>query len=230
MAALVLGLILMTHRQNRLTGLSWHAIGLASGLGLYYLDSYLAFLEGGVLALYTMSLWPHLAKRVTTYPPGKVLPTALLTMVVLFLASVWVVAYNFVPGGTLTRERTEVLMGVVIFLVAAASRNYSSEGRVSERSVNGRQEAREKGEKGETVRRVTFQGLRKRHMSSLPPICEEEEEEMEEEEMEGDLPEFEVDSTESVHEERAVEVLAAEEKENHKFVHRANKGNLLSNV
>ena len=71
MCGLVLGVVIMSHRTQRLSGLSWHVIGLASGLGLYFLDSHFAFFEGCLLSLYTASLWPHLAKRITHYPPGQ---------------------------------------------------------------------------------------------------------------------------------------------------------------
>ena len=229
MASLVMGVVLMSHRRDRLTGLAWHLIGLASGLGLYFLNSYSAFFEGSVLAFYTASLWPHLAKRVTSYPPGKVATIALVTWCLLCVTSVWVVAYNFVPGGTVTRERTDVLMALVIFLVAVASRDYSSktEGAGEKSTSDGREEggngkiAADGGER--------MQGLRRRHMSRLPPISEEEEEEEEEEvdddEKDGELRDLEVDSTgSSVHEERALELLVAEEKECIKFRHRANKG------
>ena len=222
----------MSHRTERLAGLSWHIIGLASALGLYFLQSYFAFFEGCILSLYTASLWPHLAKRVTHYPPGKVIPLAVLSWSLLSVASVWVVAYNFVPGGTLTRERTDVLITVTIFLVAIASRNYDRQegaGRegVSGEGVSGEGVGGEKCAKGEVSGNGSMlgegregEGLRRRHGNQFSLINEEEEESDEE----GDVADFEVDSTgSSVHEERALELLVAEEKECHKFRRRANQ-------
>ncbi|CAI8002702.1 PGAP2-interacting protein [Geodia barretti] len=215
MLGLVLGVVLMSHRSDKLGGLTWHAIGLASGLGLYYLQSYFAFFEGCLLSIYTASLWPHLSKRLVHYPPGKVLSLAILTWVLLCITSVWIVAYNFVPGGTVTRERTDVLIAVMVFLVALASRDceMGEEGRREEKGG-----VREGGE-GEKVGGggKEREGLRQRVVGKLPPISEEEEEE--EEGMD-----FEVDSTgSSVHEERALELLATEEKECLRFRHRANR-------
>ena len=206
----------MSHRTDKLSGLTWHAIGLASGLGLYYLQSYFAFFEGCLLSIYTASLWPHLSKRLVHYPPGKVFPVAILTWALMSIASVWIVAYNFVPGGTVTRERTDVLIVVVVFLVALASRDCETgEGR-----REGKGGVREGGE-GEKVGGgggKEREGLRRRVIGKLPPISEEKEEE--EEGMD-----FEVDSTgSSVHEERALELLATEEKECLRFRHRANRG------
>ena len=81
---------------------------------------------------------------------------------------------------------------------------------------------------------VGWAGLRRRRVSDLPPISEEDEEEEEEEEEKeeegetnGGSRDFEVDSTgSSVHEERAMELLLTEEKECLKFRHRTNKGDL----
>ena len=209
----------MSHRSDKLTGLTWHAIGLASALGLYFLESYFAFFEGCILAVYTASLWPHLSRRLVYYPPGKVLPVAILTWALMCIGSVWIVAYNFVPGGTVTRERTDVLIFVVVFLIALASRDRErgEEGRRRE----GKGGVREEGER-ERVTGGEREGLRQRAVGKLLPITEEQEEEEEEEEEEMD---FEVDSTgSSVHEERALELLAAEEKECLRFRHRANRG------
>ena len=225
MVGLVLGVVLMSHRSERLSSLTWHAIGLASGLGLYYLTSYFAFFEGCLLSLYVASLWPHLSKRLTHYPPGQVLPIALLSWCVLCLASVWIVAYNFVPGGTLTRERTDILIAVVIFLISLPARDLGGgEVRGEKKVVMGEGGGVREGE-GEKIVRESV-GLRKRVVGKLPPITEEEEEEEEEGEGEGEGVDFEVDSTgSSVHEERALELLATEEKECHRFRHRANRGN-----
>ena len=48
---------------------------------------------------------------------GKALTVGLLFAVVLLLASVWVVAYNFVPGGTLTREKNDIIMIVAMVAI-----------------------------------------------------------------------------------------------------------------
>lgn len=218
MLGLVLGIVLVGHRSDRLSGLIWHSIGLASGLGLYFLESYFAFFEGCLLSIYTASLWPHLSKRLTHYPPGQVLSVALFSWAILSVSSVWIVAYNFVPGGTVTRERTDVLIAVVVFLIALASRNQDKEEEKDEKGGG-----REEGEKVVGGGRREGVELRQRIVGKLPPITEEEEEEEEEEEGEG--VDFEVDSTgSSVHEERALELLATEEKECLTFRHRANRG------
>ena len=163
---------------------------------------------------------------------GQVLPIALMSWCILCVASVWIVAYNFVPGGTLTRERTDVLITVVIFLITIASRDYDS-GEVSsvgEKGVRGRvsDDGRE-GEKEGEVKRVGSErmGLRRRRVNKLPPISEEDEETDEEGEEDGEEEiDFEVDSTgSSVHEERALELLAIEEKECVQLRRRTNKCN-----
>ena len=225
MLALVLGLVVMGHRLDNLSGLTWHAIGLASGLGLYFLESYFAFFEGCLFALYIASLWPHLARRVTHYPPGQVLSLSLLSWSLLCVASVWVVAYNFVPGGSLTRERTDVLIALAVLLVSLASRDYHCE---DVKGVSGGGDVGEGGGVKSVVTGGEREGmeLRRRVMSRLPPITEEKEDE--EEEAEKEERDFEVDSTgSSVHEERALELLATEEKECVRFRRRANRGRYI---
>jgi hypothetical protein len=45
------------------------------------------------------------------------LTLANIVYIVLTLGSVWVVAYNFVPGGEYTRERTDVLVGIAMAFI-----------------------------------------------------------------------------------------------------------------
>ncbi|EDO47830.1 predicted protein [Nematostella vectensis] len=67
-----------------------------------------------------MSIWPAMIDRLFCRPSARTLALANLTYVILTLGSVWVVAYNFVPGGEYTRERTDVLLGVAMAFVGLA--------------------------------------------------------------------------------------------------------------
>lgn len=93
----------------------WWFIGLVSGLALYYTPTYIAVAGGTVLAMYTFSMWPSMAKLMISSPGIQTLTLMFLTYLVHALAAIWVVAYNFVPiGGTVAREQTGPLMVVVI--------------------------------------------------------------------------------------------------------------------
>jgi hypothetical protein len=95
----------------------WWLVGCLGAAMLYYLPKYWSFTGGIILAVYVMSIWPLLADKLARCTPGSTLPVAMALYIVLILASVWVVAFNFVPGGEFTRERTDILMAVTMLLV-----------------------------------------------------------------------------------------------------------------
>lgn len=126
MFAMTIGVVLFGHQTDLLTSWRWTAVGLVFSMVLYFMSSYTAFFGGIILAIYTMSLWPLLAKRVVNFPPHKVLPIAMLVSIFYMLLSAWVVAYNFVPGGTLTRERTDVMLILLILSCGLGSRSVAT--------------------------------------------------------------------------------------------------------
>lgn len=110
MIAITMGVVIFGHQTDLLTSSAWFSVGLSFSMILYFTSSYMSFFAGLILAIYTTSLWPLLFKRLISFPPHKVLPLAMVTMIFLIVLSAWVVAYNFVPGGVITRERTDVLL------------------------------------------------------------------------------------------------------------------------
>ncbi|XP_069487786.1 PGAP2-interacting protein isoform X2 [Ambystoma mexicanum] len=96
----------------------WYFIGAAAAAGLLYLQAEKAFLSGCILAVYTMSVWPNLCGRlISSNHPGKVLTAAMLVFVLEILACVWCTAFKFVPGGEYARERSHVLLGIVMLFI-----------------------------------------------------------------------------------------------------------------
>ncbi|XP_062899228.1 PGAP2-interacting protein-like isoform X1 [Mobula hypostoma] len=93
-------------------------IGVTSAICLFYLRREGAFAAGTVLAVYAMSLWPHTIEHlVSSGGPGKALGTAMLVYLLEILGTVWCTAYNFVPGGAITREKTMVVLGTLMHLI-----------------------------------------------------------------------------------------------------------------
>jgi hypothetical protein len=92
---------------------SWPAFAAASigATFLYSFAGWWGYLGGLVLGVYLMAITPQLlfAASATTNP-GRVFGTAFFIYDFLVLAHVWVVAYAFVPGGPLLRERTDLLI------------------------------------------------------------------------------------------------------------------------
>lgn len=169
---------------------------------LYFMQSYVALFGGLILAVYTMSLWPHISKRLVNFPSGKVLPVAMLTYILLVLLSAWVVAYNFVPGGVITRERSDAMLALIIFLIGLAARKV--EGFEPSRTTKSKTRP-----KGGQKRSSLFASFFRR----LSTINEEEGGEWEET-MKGS----------SAHQLRARELIFAEEKEGRNFHDKAIKG------
>ncbi len=163
------------------------------------MKSYIAFFGGLVLAVWTMSLWPHLSKRLVNFPPGRVFPVVFVSYFLLLLLSVWVVAFNFVPGGVLTRERSDVMFVITILLIGMASRKIGSD---ESSKVVPRQKAVNK--------KSTLLG---RFFRRLSTISEEESEEWQE-----------TTKGSATHQVRARELIMAEEKEGRQFHSKAIKG------
>ena len=113
--ALVIGITVSS--QTFITWSSWWIFGGLSALVFYQTPSLLAFCGGLGLAVYTMSLFPRIANQVSKCSKGKCLTLSLLVCVVFLLASVWVVAFNFVPGGVYTRERNDLILAIAIILM-----------------------------------------------------------------------------------------------------------------
>ena len=169
---------------------------------LYFMQSYAALFGGLILAVYTMSLWPHISKRLINFPSGKVLPVAMFTYILLVLLSAWVVAYNFVPGGVVTRERSDAMLVLIVLLIGLAARKIEG----TEPSKPARSKTRQKGGQKRSSLFASF-------FRRLSTINEEEGEEWEET-MKGS----------SAHQLRARELIFAEEREGGNFHDRAIKG------
>ncbi|XP_078534333.1 PGAP2-interacting protein [Lissotriton helveticus] len=96
----------------------WFLIGAAAAGGLLYLQTEAAFISGCVLAVYTMSVWPHLTGRlISSGHPGKVLGASMVIFVLEILACIWCTAFKFVPGGEYARERSHILLGIMMLFI-----------------------------------------------------------------------------------------------------------------
>jgi hypothetical protein len=86
----------------------WFAFGAASMFVTHKYKNWLGYIGGLSLALFLMSIIPLvLQSAVRGGRVGTLYFTAWLVYCLLSLASVWTVAYAFVPGGIYLRERTD---------------------------------------------------------------------------------------------------------------------------
>ncbi|EGE01893.1 calcofluor white hypersensitive protein [Trichophyton equinum CBS 127.97] len=104
----------------RLAG-SWTAFGLGSvGAALLTGNSHwLGFYGGLMLAVYVMAVAPVLISSGVKHSPATVFGLGFFVYNFMVLFHVWIVAYAFVPGGPLVRERTDWVMTSTMLLIGA---------------------------------------------------------------------------------------------------------------
>ena len=113
--ALGIGTLLSHHPWT--SSVLWWVIGSAGAALLYFAPRHWAVIGGLILGVYTMSIWPAMIDRLFCRPVAGTLTLANTVYIVLVLGSVWVVAFNFVPGGEYTRERTHVLLAITMIFI-----------------------------------------------------------------------------------------------------------------
>ncbi len=127
---------------------SWAFYGMGS-IGAAALTAYShwsGYCGALAIAVYTMAAAPVLITHATRHSPGKTFGLAFLVYNFMVLFHVWVVAYAFVPGGPLVRERTDWVMtammlqiGAGIFSVSAQPAPKSYKGKAVITAAAGRQ-------------------------------------------------------------------------------------------
>ncbi|KAJ7773105.1 Frag1/DRAM/Sfk1 family-domain-containing protein [Mycena metata] len=94
----------------------WFFYGCTGATILYTYRNWLGYMGGLNLAIFIMSVIPIVLRRASAAAgsrgesTGKVYFTAMLVYCLLGLASIWTVAYAFVPGGVYLRERTDIVL------------------------------------------------------------------------------------------------------------------------
>lgn len=115
---------------------SWpmFAFGCISATVLHNNHGWLGYYGAFALAVYLTSIIPSFIRTAIQHGPGKTFGNAFLMYNLLVLAHVWTVAYAFVPGGPLLRERTDLVMITTMSLIGAgiystATLNTTSKGK-----------------------------------------------------------------------------------------------------
>lgn len=109
-AAMTLGIYLGVAKRQ-VTG-NWSAF-LVSNIGaavLYSCEGWVGYIGGLILTVYLLSITPVILESAGRHNPGVSFGVGFFALVLIYLAHVWIVAYAFVPGGPLLRERTDVVL------------------------------------------------------------------------------------------------------------------------
>ncbi|KAI0073679.1 hypothetical protein K474DRAFT_1666315 [Panus rudis PR-1116 ss-1] len=123
---LLIPLVLLQYSSSGLAPLTnpvWFLYGALSTYVLYNYSDWLAYIGGLNLAVFLMSLIPVVVMRASNSGHvAKTFATAMLTVALFYVGSVFTVAYAFVPGGQYFRERTNWVLAVQLLTLAPTFR------------------------------------------------------------------------------------------------------------
>ena len=115
--AMGVGLVLGLFYPNVARG--WTAFGVGS-VGAAVVTSFhhwFGYYGGLALTIYLMAITPIMISNAVRFSPGRTFFLGFIVYNVMVLFHVWVVAYAFVPGGPLVRERTDWVMASTMILI-----------------------------------------------------------------------------------------------------------------
>ncbi|CAG8533236.1 8088_t:CDS:2, partial [Scutellospora calospora] len=123
--ALGIGLLISTNSKFS-TSLSLYGVGCFCCTIIYFIPSWIGYYAGLILGTYFMAIVPYFIRSAILHSPGRTMFTAMMVYNIFCLAHVWVVAYEFVPGGPLARERTNWILIFMMAFIGLGVRNASS--------------------------------------------------------------------------------------------------------
>lgn len=115
--AMGLGLSIGLFAPNLSRSWAFYGVGSIGAAVLTTHSHWSGYLGGLVLAIYTMAAAPVLITHATRHSPARTFGLGFLVYNFMVLFHVWVVAYAFVPGGPLVRERTDWVMTAMMILI-----------------------------------------------------------------------------------------------------------------
>lgn len=113
LAALALGALSSLKLDESIFTSWWYsALGVISAATVLYAKQWIGYAGAVGYTFYLISVTPSIFKSTIGHNPGLLFGLGFLVEIVLSLSSVWIVAYAFVPGGPLLRERTDIMLFV----------------------------------------------------------------------------------------------------------------------
>jgi len=114
-----LGFVVGSFREGLSRSWPMFALGCISAVIFHNNHGWWGYYGALALASYLTSIIPSFIRTAVQHGPGKTFGNAFLLYNLLVLAHVWTVAYAFVPGGFLLRERTNLVMTITMSLIGA---------------------------------------------------------------------------------------------------------------
>ena len=128
-------------------------IGVIGSIILYLFHGYLGYFGGMLYTFWLSYIGPIVFHQLSLHyiNIGKVLTISTLVTIIITLMHVWVVAYAFVPGGPLLRERTDIVLGLSVLAICLLIFNIPKSNENSNESIIDK-----KSEKKDTNTKKTF--------------------------------------------------------------------------
>ncbi|KAF2827561.1 calcofluor white hypersensitive protein [Ophiobolus disseminans] len=117
--AMGLGLTIGLFSPNLSRSWAFYGVGSIGAAVLTTTSHWSGYVGALVIAIYTMAAAPVLITHATRHSPARTFGLGFLVYNFMVLFHVWVVAYAFVPGGHLVRERTDWVMTAMMVLIGA---------------------------------------------------------------------------------------------------------------
>lgn len=109
-AAMALGVYLGVAKPSFSSSYLFFVLSNVGAYAMYSYPGWAGYIGGLVLTIYLLAATPSLLESAGRYNPGYSFGLGFLFLVFLYLAHVWIVAYAFVPGGPLLRERSDIIL------------------------------------------------------------------------------------------------------------------------
>ncbi|KAG9385980.1 Calcofluor white hypersensitive protein [Pyrenophora tritici-repentis] len=117
--AMGLGVMIGMFAPNLSRSWAFYGVGSIGAAVLTTTSHWTGYYGALVIAVYTMAAAPVLISHAARHAPGRTFGLAFLVYNFTVLFHVWVVAYAFVPGGPLVRERTDWVMTSMMLQIGA---------------------------------------------------------------------------------------------------------------
>ncbi|KYK54841.1 calcofluor white hypersensitive protein [Drechmeria coniospora] len=125
-AAMSAGLFVGISKPSLAGGWLPYAAGGAGAMVLTFFSHWVGYYGGLTLAVYLMAVSVPLIATASKRSPAVTFGLGFFIYIFLVLFHVWVVAYAFVPGGPLVRERTDWIMMTLMVLLGLGVFNFNA--------------------------------------------------------------------------------------------------------
>ncbi|CDK26432.1 unnamed protein product [Kuraishia capsulata CBS 1993] len=123
MLAMAVGTFIGLLKPRLVAGWKFFSFGAVGAIVLYEFHGWTGYAGGWCYALWLSAISPVIFGNSARFNPGLVFGLGFFWFILIVLAHVWIVAYAFVPMGWLLRERTDIVLGTSVVMIACGFRS-----------------------------------------------------------------------------------------------------------